>query len=403
VEPHAATLVTLPAFTLSGPARGRVLLGDDALATDNAWHFTLAPDQAMRVLVVAPSASASLFLERALEVGGEPGFRVTAARSVPTSLGGFDVVLLNGAPFPDGTALRALEQHVTGGGGLLVAFGAGSGSATGATALLPGTPGQLVDRTGAGGGALGFMDLGHAALEVFRTPRSGDLGAARFYRYRPLQLPLANDSALQVLARFDDGAVALAERRAGRGRVLAFASSFDRSWNDLAVQPVFLPLVHQLVRHAAGAAPKPPAHDVDAVVDARLAAGADEEVPLLVVAPSGERLRMAAGQRALPLAEAGWYTVRGADRADDVLAVIASNPDARESEPAALSAAEFTTAVTTAGESAPVQQAAAVPLADRERRQSLWWYLLAVAAALLAVETVLSNRSARAAARAREG
>jgi hypothetical protein len=403
LEPHAAALVTLPPFTLAAAARGRVVLGDDALPADNAWHFTLAPDQATRVLLIAPDASAALFVERALDVGGDPGFSVTTRRSLPGELAGFDVVILNGAPLPDGAAAAALGTHVAGGGGLLVALGPASGSGGGAATLLPGAPGQLVDRMQAGGGMLGYVDLEHAALEVFRTPRSGDLTAPRFYRYRPLQAVPVGDSAVQVLARFDDGGIALAERRVGRGRALAFASTLDRGWNDLAVQPIFVPLVHRLVRHAAGAAPARPAHAVDEVVDARAAADVADDVALLAVAPSGARVPIDAGERALPLAEAGWYTVRDGRRVDDVIAVIASNVDAREAEPAALGAEELVAAATVTGAAAPVRQASAAPVEERERRQALWWYLLAGAVALLAGETVLSNRGGRAAVRTREG
>ena len=46
--------------------------------------------------------------------------------------------------------------------------------------------------------------------------------------------------------------VALAERLFGEGRVLIWTSTLDAFWNDLAVQPVFLPFVHQLVRYASG-------------------------------------------------------------------------------------------------------------------------------------------------------
>ncbi|HSJ16295.1 MAG TPA: VWA domain-containing protein [Longimicrobiales bacterium] len=402
VGAHAAAVVPLPPFTLAAPVRGRVRLEDDALAADNAWHFALAPDQATRVLVVAPDAGASLFLERALEVGGEPGFRVAAQRSLPASLDGYDVVVVNGAALPGGAAAQALRRWVASGGGLVVALGPASGAAT-AEALLPGAPGQLVDRTQGGGAALGYVDLAHGALELFRTPRSGDLTAPRFYRYRPLRIPAAGDSAVRVLARFDDGGVALAERRVERGRVLAFASTLDRSWNDLPVQPIFVPLTHRLVRYAAAVAPLIPAHVVDDVVDARAAAHADEQQPLLVVAPSGARTELPPGARALPLAEAGWYTVRAADRADDVLAVIASNVDVRESEPAALPGDELITVATLPGAPGAPLQASAVPLEERERRQSLWWYLLAAAIALLVVETVLSNRGRRAAARIQEG
>ena len=55
----------------------------------------------------------------------------------------------------------------------------------------------------------------------------------------------------RVLARFDDGAVAAAERRVGTGRVIAWTTTLDDSWTDLAQKPVFLPLVHQLVKYLA--------------------------------------------------------------------------------------------------------------------------------------------------------
>ena len=46
-----------------------------------------------------------------------------------------------------------------------------------------------------------------------------------------------------MLIRLDDGTPLLIESHAGRGRVLLFTSSLDREWNDLPVQPVFVPFV----------------------------------------------------------------------------------------------------------------------------------------------------------------
>ena len=42
------------------------------------------------------------------------------------------------------------------------------------------------------------------------------------------------------------------EATVGRGHVLVWATTLDLSWNDLALKPVYLPFVHQLVREAAG-------------------------------------------------------------------------------------------------------------------------------------------------------
>ena len=52
------------------------------------------------------------------------------------------------------------------------------------------------------------------------------------------------DSA-RVLARFDDGTPALVEGHRGKGTVVVWTSTLDQFWNDLALQPVFLPFVHQ--------------------------------------------------------------------------------------------------------------------------------------------------------------
>ncbi len=158
-------------------------------------------------------------------------------------------MILNDAGFPSGEAGRRLERFVRGGGGLIVALGEMSGPrswpASGQACC------RLRSRTrwiawANKGAVLGFIDRSHPALALFSASRSGDLSAARFFRYRPI----ATDSG--VLARFDDGSAALAERQVGRGRVLVWASSFDALWNDLPRQPVFLPFVHQLVQYGAG-------------------------------------------------------------------------------------------------------------------------------------------------------
>jgi hypothetical protein len=82
-------------------------------------------------------------------------------------------------------------------------------------------------------------------FELFAGPGTGDFTRARFFRSRDLQVSPEG----QVLARFDDGSVALAERLVGEGSVMVWTSTMDAFWNDLAVQPVFLPFIHQLMYH----------------------------------------------------------------------------------------------------------------------------------------------------------
>ena len=55
----------------------------------------------------------------------------------------------------------------------------------------------------------------------------------------------------RVIARFDDGAVAMAERKVGSGQVIVWTSTLDNYWNDFFQKPVYLPFVHEVVRHLA--------------------------------------------------------------------------------------------------------------------------------------------------------
>ena len=79
-------------------------------------------------------------------------------------------------------------------------------------------------------------------------------GAAQRRLLRRAHLPLPHAAARpgdRVLARYDDGAVAALEKKVGAGRVIVWTSTLDDTWTDIAVKPVFLPLVHQLVRYLA--------------------------------------------------------------------------------------------------------------------------------------------------------
>ncbi|HEX7120104.1 MAG TPA: BatA domain-containing protein [Longimicrobiales bacterium] len=405
VPAHGAAAVEFEPFVLAGaPVRGAVRIDDGALPADDAFRFVLAPGQALPVLILdGADPDASLYLRRALAIGEAPGFAVEAKparRLRAADLDGRAVVVLNGARCPGGAAGRGLRQWVEAGGGLVVALGESSRMpAAELAALLPGTFGAPVDRDV--GGTLGRIDFGHPVFEPFAAPRSGDFSSARFWRVRPV----APADSATVLARFDDGAAALVERRVGRGRVLLWASTLDAFWNDLALQPVFLPFVHGLVRHAAGREEARPfftvgqALDVDAWREALAggrAAEAARATPAVVRTPAGRRIPLEPGTapRLVTLDEHGFYEVREGERGDGAAHVVAVNVDPTEADPAALDPQELAAAVTAPGEAAVAAQAESPP-ADRERSQRAWWYLLAAALALLAAEPVVANRLAR--------
>jgi hypothetical protein len=249
---------------------------------------------------------------------------------------------------------------------------------------------------GGRGGTLGYVDYSHPVFELFRAPQSGDLTAVRVYRYRPLA------GASRVIARFDDGTTALAERRVGEGRVLVWTSTLDTFWNDLALRPVYVPFVHQAVKYLASYVPPVPSYAVGAAVDAaaidraRAAAGLGSDPDVTLVAPSGRRRPIGSGAGAAPvvLEEAGLYELRGRDSAKTAPA-LAANVDPAESDLTPLDPAELVAAATSAE---PVEPGGAMPettAADREHQQSLWWYLIVAALLVLLGETLLANRMPR--------
>jgi hypothetical protein len=393
--------VAVPDATTRGTVRVSVPTAEDRLAVDDVFHFVLARAQVVSVLIVEPSsapAARMMFLPRALGIGDRPTFRVAqrrADRVTPDDVNGARVVILHGVGMPSGAVGDRIRALVRGGGGLIVALGEHNGgrALSGATDLLPGTIGEIIDRSAERGGSLGSLDRSHPALESFRGSRSGDFTSARYLRYRALS-PTATDA---VLARFDDGAVALAERRVGPGRVLVFSSTFDGYWNDLPVQPVFLPLVQSLVRHGAGWMPERPWETVGHVL--ALSDGGANRSASVAIAPSGARTRWteADSARSLPLREQGFYEMRNAD-AVTASRVVAVNPDPAESELGAFPPDELSRAVAAAGAAdAATTGATTLSVAERERRQLLWWYVLLAMVLLLAAESLLSNRLSRTA------
>lgn len=384
----------------------RVALDGDALTTDDAFHFLLRRAPTIGVLLIDhgdASTERSIFVARALAIGDQPAFDVKAVRApraTPADLQGRRLVILNDAGIPPGIGAERLLAYVRGGGGLVNVLGERSASRNwpaAAQPLLPGAIGNPVDRLGERGAVLGYLDRAHPALSIFGGTRSGDLSVARVFRYRPLAV---QDG---VLARFDDGAVALAEHRQGRGRIVTWGSSLDGLWNDLPRQAVFLPFMHQLTQYAATYRPQRSAFPVGESVDLVEGTGVDSVAAsagrFSVVAPDGSRLAVGGPDApgALELRQAGWYEVRRSGAPNERPRLVAANPAPSELEFATFDPARLTNALapdgglaTAEGTVDPVQR-----LVDQERTQSMWWYLLVVAALVLLAEGVLASRVSR--------
>ena len=359
VVPAAAT--TDVPFALSLPATGaaRVDVTDpDGYAADNVRFAVLdARPRPRLVAVTSPGGSLgdSFYVERALAAAeGPEGMRLERVTTEnvsadPSVLDNAVGVLLFSASGLDRRASDAIGRAVDGGAGLLLVPGP-SLDPTRAAAQLPGVLGARPTAIESSDEPLTFAptDVRHPVFRAFGTD-GGLLGSARFRRIA--RWP--ESDARRTLARFSNGAPALAEVTGPRGRVLLLASDLGNAWNDFALHPAFVPFVHDLLRYLASGRP--------VVSEYRVGdwPGTDGDRPGVVTAGSGRR--------------------------------VAINVDLREGDQARLSPAAFVAAVPRATEHG--QDQAEASQRNREGDQSLWRYGLMIMLVGLAAESLVGRRA----------
>jgi hypothetical protein len=413
IPAQASGSVTYDALTVSeANMQGAIKAGTDALAKDNVFYFGLSPSRSVSVLLLESDGAprnTSLYLTTVLRLSKTPPFNVEV---VPLSRVGANhfqnrsVVIVNDTNSLPTAAETLIREFVQRGGGALFVLGARNPVARDSP-MLPGTLGSTVDRATARGGSLGYVDYSHPIFDDFKDPRNGNFANIRFHRYRGL----AAGASDHVLARFDDGATAMAERQVGAGRVIALTSTVDNDWNNAPQHPMFLPLVHETVGYLAQYAEPEPWQTVGRMFDLSAAVASivregqaastaiGEGGPTgVVVTPSESQVTLGrGGVPALELSEQGFYAVRLPGTGGRRPFAVAVNIDPRESELSALAPAEFLAAVTGGGTVAAgqaLEQPVLTPVA-MEKKQSFWWYLMVGGLAALLAEAALSNWQSR--------
>ena len=204
------------------------------------------------------------------------------------------------------------------------------------------------------------------------------------------------------LARYDDGAAALVERRVGSGRVMVWTSTLDLDWNDLALKPVFLPFVHRMATRLASYIERPAWVTVGEVLEPDAQAG-DAPAPRrtaapgrVVLTPSGQRVTLdGEGPDVLEVDEAGFYELRAQGRDAEAPLTVASNVDLSESDLSVMDPQELVAgAIGRAGGAAPAGANTSATADEQERTQRVWWYFLLGGLVLLGLEPLLANRDA---------
>jgi hypothetical protein len=364
----------------------------DNFPFDNKFHFTLRREEQLKALLIETAGrgrSESFYLRSALTTGENLPFNLevkTAGSVSPTEVGKYRVVIVNDAVVNPALA-TSLIKFVESGGGLIIAVGPHTDAGTFNQAFSGVAPAKLEEVVQLRGDYVTMSEIktDHPIFEVFR--QSGRLTSARVFGYHKATLR----QGAGVLARYEDGNPALIEATQGTGKMLLFTSTFDASWNDLPLTPLYLPLVRQMTRFLGEREtrawnPIGQSFTVTAAKDGSLPA---------VDTPAGERLterkQTATGELIVNAKEPGFYRLRYSEKSD----FAAVNVDTKESDLTKLNVDEFIAAVTGADPKAQTATGANEKLTNEEveSRQRVWWWLLVVALLLFLTEAILSRRT----------
>ena len=267
--PPARMRASLPAdgksaVTFKSPAtRGAVsarLAAPDGVSADDQRWLVLDPRARSRAVVIAsPGADAddAVYVRRALEAADQPHAWDVTVRTADrlrgdADLSGMAVAIVVGTSGLDRRGAEALRQFVEQGGGLLLAPGPSVN-----VDLLAAGLGDAFPRVRIGAPAetpfvMAPTDGRHPVFRVF-DPEGGAFDQARFSRIATV----ATTAPSSVIARFDNGAPALVDQAIGRGRVVVFASDLSNRWNDLVLQPAFVPWIVETAAWLAGSRTAP--------------------------------------------------------------------------------------------------------------------------------------------------
>ena len=227
----------------------------------------------------------------------------------------YSFVVVTDVGLLDAAQAKAIQDYVEGGGRALLATAQRSASLT--TLPVTGQTLRTNPQMGAQAAvAIGEVDSTHPALRGVE-----ELRAANFTR----SVNVEPAEADRVLMRLADGTPLLLERAMGNGRVLLFTSSLDREWNDLPVQPAFVPLMAGIANHLLGGA----GFTSEAELGSTLAVRALGFAGGRIFDPSGNAAQgLGAGSDDVLLDSVGFYEVQGGGASE----LVAVNFDARESD-----------------------------------------------------------------------
>jgi len=247
--------------------------GNDASSTDDSRVLVVRAIEKERALLVDglpsrnPTDAETFFLENALVpvppelkdsffLGAD---RITVAglnEIEETELAKYRAVFLANVQDFSPEVTSKLKNFIINGGGLIVFPGNNINTSWynselhKMTGILPAEFGEIIpgenDATGLNLQASGYD---HPLVELWNDPGAGTLAEVNIHRAYELRLPQVTGQSMpaaRVVLRYNTGSPAVVESDLGLGKVYQFSTTADTEWNNLPVQPAFLPIIHRV-------------------------------------------------------------------------------------------------------------------------------------------------------------
>jgi hypothetical protein len=255
-------------FAYSFPAPGSysieagLLDNHDFLAADDQRFLSAQVEPGLSVLLVDGKERAGLlaklgFLRYALDPQGKGAgpfkvAQVSVAKFLPSMLADYRVVVLGDVSALEPATVDALERYVVGGGGLLVGLGPESSVALvnkawarGGEGFFPAPLAGLA--TPAKGSRPAGINRTHPVFAGFGAGADDAWKSASVKSYFTLAPDPRQSADLDLVLKLDHGDPLIVEKRRGLGLVALVTTSLNADWNDLPLQPAYVPLVRGLV------------------------------------------------------------------------------------------------------------------------------------------------------------
>jgi hypothetical protein len=363
----------------------------DALGADDRYDFVIQRSERVHGLFVhqGSDSSTGLYFRSALESAADAAVAldvVTADQLKNRDLSSYAFVVLSDVAGLAPAVEQRLSTWVKAGGRLLLS----AGTAAAQQKRIPVFDAPIVGSHDFTRDDIRFAAV--AAVDDAYAPAgalSGWQGIKVFYVTR-VDAPQA-----QVGLRLADQTPLLLEKPMGQGRVLLFATGFDRLTTDLPLHPQFVAFVDRLGSYLSGRGSRLSALTVGDSVNLRPDPAVHGSADVL--APDGSHpldLRQAAQVRTWPLPAAGFYALTLADLRHDLVAANISRleSDLAQASPDTLKLWKASSAQQAAQGAGTTTVTGAAPIIREESVHNLWWYAMCLVLVAVVAESLVASR-----------